>query len=211
MERRGGAFSPPRVILECPWHLSYPFVFHFRGRILMVPESEAANRVELYEAVDFPHRWKRAAVLLDSLPAADATLFEQDGTWWMFASVRAAAPGAGGSNWDDLHLFHADTPLGPWRPHPQNPVKMDVRAARSAGRLFRADGRLLRPAQNCARTYGGSLVLCEIERLDRYAYRERVVVEVSADRLPGSHGLHTLSFGKRLAMVDGKYRRRWRW
>jgi hypothetical protein len=211
MEHRGGAFSPPRVVLECPWHLSYPFVFRFEGRIFLVPESEGTGRIELFEAVEYPLRWKRAAVLLDSLPAADTTLFEQDGAWWMFVSVGASIHGRGGANWDDLHLFFADTPFGPWHPHPQNPIKMDVRAARSAGRLFHADGRLLRPAQNCARTYGGSLVLCEVERLDRSVYRERVAAEIMPDQLPGSQGLHTLSFGKLLALVDGKLRRRWRW
>jgi transcriptional regulator GlxA family with amidase domain len=37
---------------------------------------------------------------------------------------------------DELSLFYAESPLGPWTPHPRNPVKSDVRGSRPAGGLF---------------------------------------------------------------------------
>lgn len=56
----------------------------------------------------------------------------------------------------DLELFVADSPLGPWRPHPLSPVQRRGRAtgARMAGRLARHGGRLHRFGQDCGETYG---------------------------------------------------------
>ena len=49
----------------------------------------------------------------------DATLAEIAGVWRMFVNVAEE----GASKNDELHLYYAETPLGPWRPHrrPRNP------------------------------------------------------------------------------------------
>lgn len=56
----------------------------------------------------------------------------------------------------DLELFVADSPLGPWQPHPLSPVQRQGRAAgaRMAGRLALHNGRLHRFGQDCGQTYG---------------------------------------------------------
>jgi hypothetical protein len=53
--------------------------------------------------------------------------------------------------------LHADTITGPWIPHARWPVKIDIRGARPAGMMFNLDGRLFRPAQDCAETYGAGI------------------------------------------------------
>jgi len=200
MQRTGpGQFSPPQVVLERPYHLSYPFVFEYLGEMFMVPETYYARRVELYKAVDFPTRWEHVAVLLENVEAVDATLLHHADRWWMFVNIGRAAS----SVVDELFLFHAETPFGPWQPGPRNPVKSDVRSSRSAGRLFMRHGRLMRPAQNCSVRYGGSLVLCEVVELTPTSYRERVIEEIGPEWLAGNSGLHTLSFSPRLEMIDG--------
>ena len=44
----------PRVVLEEPFHLSYPFVFEHDGEIYMLPETAAAGCIRLYHADPFP-------------------------------------------------------------------------------------------------------------------------------------------------------------
>lgn len=165
----------------------------------MVPETYDTRRVELYRATEFPRRWEHAGVLVDNIEAVDATLLEYEGRWWMFVNVGEAAS----STADELYLFFADSPFGPWRPHCGNPVKSDARSARPAGRFFTRGGRLIRPAQNCSVRYGGSLALCEVQELTTSCYRERVVEEIGPEWLPGNAGFHTLSFSPRLEVVDG--------
>ncbi|MCK6461948.1 MAG: formyl transferase, partial [Planctomycetes bacterium] len=114
---------------------------------------------------------------------------EVAGRWWMFVNVTAYGAG----NRDELHLYHAETPLGPWTPHARNPVKSDCRGARPAGRLFRRDGQLFRPAQNCAGGYGSSIVVHRIDLLTTQAYVETQVAEIRPDWDPKARRAHTIN------------------
>ena len=198
-----GAWTTPVPVLERDYHLSYPFVFRWEGEWYLIPESGANRTVELYRAVEFPHRWVLDRVLLDGVHAVDATLTEIDGVWWMFVNV--AVPGA--STWDELHLYHAPTPLGPWTPHHRSPVKSDVRNARPAGRIFRHGGAWYRPAQDCSVRYGYSIVINRIERLTLEEYREVPVSTIYPRWLPNTVGTHTINAAGGLTVVDAWMKR----
>jgi len=83
-----GPIGKPRRVLETATHLSYPFVFEHRGEMWMVPESCGAGTIDLYRAEHFPDGWVKEATLVPGVVASDATLFEHDGRWWMFATVQ---------------------------------------------------------------------------------------------------------------------------
>ena len=51
-----GKASEPRMVLERPYHLSYPFVFRWNADVFMLPETGQNNAVELYRAQEFPRR-----------------------------------------------------------------------------------------------------------------------------------------------------------
>ena len=138
---RSGCAGEPRRALQTDCHLSYPFLFEWHGRAYMIPETFQHRRIELYRAEDFPDRWVLDRVLVDNVSGVDATLAEFDGLWWMFVS-QISPSGAFGP---ELSLYYAETPLGPWAPHPGNPVVTEVRQARPAGRPVSA-GRSLHPA-----------------------------------------------------------------
>ncbi|NDY57055.1 glycoside hydrolase family 43 protein [Desulfovibrio sulfodismutans] len=194
-----GTFGPPHTVLHTPHHLSYPFVFEWGGEVYMVPESAQAARVELFRAVRFPLEWEPAATLLPGVRAVDSTLFEHEGRWWLMANLRLE----GGSSWDELSVFYADSPLGPFVPHPGNPVVSDVRRSRPAGRVFRHGGRLYRPAQDCSGHYGRALAILEIETLTPRAYRETEVARHEAAVLGQGDSLHTYNSVPGLEAVDG--------
>ena len=183
---RLGSGEAPRTVLEAAEHLSYPFVFAHGGEVFMVPERSAARRVELYRASDFPHRWELDTVLLDGVRAADATLLEHDGRWWMF--VAQARPGA--SLLDELHLYSAAAPRGPWIPHPANPVVSDVRGARPAGPIARREGRLVRPAQDGSQRYGWAVSFRAIDVLTATEYREHEIDRLEPGDVPGARAVH---------------------
>lgn len=70
-------------------------------------------------------------------------------------------PGKGGGQ-EQLYIFYADTPLGPWQPHAQNPVMVapDRRGARMGGSLAKHRGKLIRFGQDCSEAYGHSVRAC---------------------------------------------------
>ncbi len=194
----------PEVVLEAPHHLSYPFVFEHEGELFMIPETSSQRRVELYRAVSFPHRWELETVLLEDLAASDATVLAHEGALWMFVGV--AAPHA--TMLDETHLFSASSPRGPWRAHPANPIVSDVRCGRPGGAVQRRDGRLLRPAQDGSRRYGGAVSFREIEVLSAEDYAEREVARIDPAAIGGSaRATHTYAADSAFEAIDLRERR----
>ena len=195
-----GSPGVPQTVLSTGSHLSYPFVFKWQGVHYMIPESSSERVVKLYRALNFPYQWTLESVLLDNIAAVDATLFEHDQRWYLFANVSET----GGSKWDELFLFVAETPLGPWSPHPKNPIVSDVQAARPAGAIFSQDGKLYRPAQNCARSYGASIAVQEILVLSPTDYQECPAYKIEPTWLPNIRGCHTISLSDEMTLLDCK-------
>jgi hypothetical protein len=201
---RKGVVTGPTKVLERDYHLSYPFIFEWNNSYYMVPESAANKTVELYRSTSFPFEWQLEKVLLQDVRAKDATLAEIDGTWWMFVSI------AEHSIPDELYLFYAATPLGPWTPHPRNPVKSDVRGSRPAGGLFNWNDELYRPAQNSSGRYGYAMSINRITRLDREAFREEEVSTILPNWNKNLIGTHTISIAGDLTVIDCLVKRsRW--
>ena len=197
-----GSFTDPRTVLDPGVHASYPFLFEHDGVTFMLPETSASGNLVLYEAVEFPYRWRAAMTLLPGVPAVDATVVEYAGRWWMFAT-RADR----GAN-QNLFIWHAPRPTGPWTEHAANPVKTDARSARPGGTLFVSGGGLYRPSQDNSRLYGGRLILNLVEVLTPTEFVETPVGVVEPRQASGHRdGLHTLSAVGRRTLVDANTRR----
>jgi hypothetical protein len=188
-------FGEPFVILDKPYHLSYPSVLRHEGLFFMVPESGDNNTVQLYSARRFPGEWQLEAVLAEGWPLRDTTPFLLDDTWYFFATLQEQGT--------ETFLFTAARLEGPWRYHPANPVCTDTRRARGAGALFYRDGRLLRPSQDCAVRYGYAIVLNEITRLTSAEFAERPIETILPDWQPGILGTHTVNRGGGYEVIDG--------
>ncbi|WP_437286980.1 glucosamine inositolphosphorylceramide transferase family protein [Sorangium sp. So ce406] len=202
----GDRLSPARRLLglDPGVHASYPFLLRHGGEIYCIPETCMAGKLSLYRADPFPERWVHVADLFDDFHYADATVVHHEGRFWLWA---ADVPYPGNS--PRLFVYHAPDLLGPWTPHPANPVKVDVGSARPGGTPFVVDGQLYRPAQDCSTSYGGRIVILRVNRLTPTEYDEEVVAAVEPD--PGGpfpQGLHTLSAVGERTLVDGKRTRR---
>ena len=195
-----GELGEVATALECPYHLSYPFVFEHGGELYMLPETWDEHRVDLWRCRRFPDDWTRERTLLEGVGMSDPTLHRQDGKLWLFCTVSEARARAN----DELHIYIADTLEGAWLPHPANPVVSDRRRARPAGRLFLRDGSLIRPSQDCSERYGGAVVLNRVDELNERAYRETPVGRIDGSELPGNRGTHTVNYADGLEFLDGR-------
>ncbi len=190
------------TVLESPSHLSYPFVFEWDRAWYMMPEQASTGSLQVYRAEPFPNQWQWHSTALAGIRASDPTVAEIGGRWWLFTAVSTP----GGNAADELHLFHAPTPLGPWTAHVRNPVVSDVRTARPAGRIYQQDGRWFRPAQNGEIAYGHSIEILEIEELDVDRYRERRSGAVTPTWAPDLLASHTFNAAANLVTLDGLVR-----
>jgi len=164
----GLSWSYQQIILDEPFHLSYPQVFEWAGDYYMIPETYQADAVRLYKAVQFPHQWILVQNLMGGLHL-DPTVFRHNDRWWMFTTTSLYN--------DVLRLYWASELNGDWQEHPSSPlIYDDASRARPAGRVLRHNDRLYRLTQDDLWTYGKSVHAFEILELSGQSYREQEVV-----------------------------------
>jgi hypothetical protein len=205
-----GEHSKSKVVLEKDYHLSYPFLFEEGENLYMIPETAHKNTIELYKCVDFPTKWEFQEYLMENIKTADTTLFKHDGRYWMFTNTKEVE---GSENWDILNLYFSENLLnGNWQSHPLNPVVKNIKSSRPAGAVFRQNGRIFRPGQNCSKHYGYGITISEIIKLSTSQYEEREVQSIEPDWAPDLVSTHTINFASNLIVADALIRRRkWFW
>lgn len=193
-----GVLSPPTVLLDDGWHHSYPCTLQDTGVSYCVPESTQRGATRVYRLTD-DGQLIPVCDVAQHARLADPTLFRWNGQYW----IGCTDLDVGGH--DNFCLLYAATISGPWTPHARWPVKIDVRAARPAGTVFNVGGRLFRPAQDCAATYGAGIAIHEIITLTETEFSESLVAELRPDKTgPFPHGLHTLVHDGNRFWIDGK-------
>ena len=156
-----------QIVLQEPFHVSYPHVFEFNSEYYMTLETLGRQCVSLYRANPFPTKWSFVTPLILGY-YADPSILWHDDNWWLFV---CSTPGSH----DVLRLFNARRLTGPWCEHPTSPIVVaNSRIARPAGRIVRFEGRLIRYAQDCVPRYGTHVRAFSIDTMtsDRYVEHE---------------------------------------
>lgn len=192
-----------RVVLERPWHLSYPFVFRHGAEIYMLPEASRSAELVMYRATSFPFKWEPMKALEMPSAAVDSSPFFHDGRWWILYSLvskdrhRTCA----------LHVAFADRPTGPFHSHPLNPVRVGLQGTRPAGTpIVREDGTIHVPVQDSSQTYGGAVRRLKVFRLDQthFEAEDEIWLRPSPALSPFDRGLHTISSAGDISLIDCK-------
>ena len=205
VSKDGFNFVYKQIVLDEPFHLSYPYVFQWKGCYYMIPESQAANSVRLYRAKHFPTEWSFVKTLLIG-NYKDSSIFRHRDKWWLFA-------GSDYKHNDKLCLFYADNLMGPWLEHPRSPiVEGDPHIARPAGRVISFGNKIIRFAQDDYPEYGNQVRAFEISQLTTTNYREKEfqaspILKASGSgwNAAGMHHIdaHQIAPGQWIACVDG--------
>jgi hypothetical protein len=194
-----------KIILDEPFHLSYPYVFKWEGEYYLIPESFEANSIRLYKAVDFPTQWEFVQTLIEGRDYVDNSLVYFNDKFWLFSSVT--------SN-DTLYLSYADSLFGPWQEHPSSPIVAgDNHKARPSGRMLVYEDQLYRYTMDVSPSSGNHQVFAyQITEITPERYAEKIVKEDPILSPSGSGwnglGMHQLdpvqlSQSQWVASVDG--------
>lgn len=160
-------------IIEQPYHMSYPCVFDYDGAHYMIPETSANLSVELYRAVEFPNKWEKVKDLVTGVRYVDTTVLKQDDTYYAVSYRKC------GGYWY-LDAFKLD--MEQQSLHRIVSKTFPTNVGRPAGGFFTRQG-LMRPAQNCGRKYGESVILYQVDRIDSDAYEEHEVTRMEASHI----------------------------
>lgn len=187
-------------VLKLKSHMSYPYLVEHEGETYCVPETSEAKEVAVYKIIN--GQLEKEKIILKDFAAVDSTIIHHDGYWWLFCTRADSSPLSDNS---ELHIFYAKELFGEWKPHLANPVKVDVRSSRPAGTPFLYEGELIRPAQDCSKTYGGRIILNKITTLTIEEFKEVAIspIEPRKDSLYPD-GVHTISTVGDITIFDGK-------
>ncbi|MGI6339339.1 MAG: glucosamine inositolphosphorylceramide transferase family protein [Bacteroidales bacterium] len=196
------------IALKKSYHLSYPFIVEADGDYYMIPESGQNRTIDLYKSAGFPYKWNYVKTIMNNLNAVDTTLFYHDNKWWLFTLIENIESAQ--ENSPELFVFYSDNFLSDkWISHPLNPVVTDVRKARPAGRIFKSDGVIYRPGQDCSERYGQAFSFNKISRLSTTEYMEEQVLRVQPDWARDLKGTHTFNTDGDITIIDAyNFRRR---
>lgn len=188
-----------KIVIKEPFHLSYPFVFEHGGSVYMIPESFRASEIILYKAVSFPYEWKRVRTVADCA-AVDSTIIERNGEKYLITVRVINAEGV-------LAILPLDHELNVTGS--QIALGKEANNVRPAGKAFVYKNKLVRPSQDCSVGYGHALNLCEITKLDKEQFEERIICKILPDTLVINHakapqGVHTYNFTDRYEVIDYK-------
>ena len=196
-----------QIVIDEPFHLSYPYVFKWNGLFYIIPESRRGSAVKLYQATNFPTQWKFISNLIAG-NYADPSIVYKNGKWWLFI-LRGS---------DVLVLYYADNLTGPWIEHPMSPlINGDKNIARPGGRLIVVDDKILRYVQDGEPTYGNAVRIFQVDIISTTNYKEhevtkKPVLEASGNgwNSIGMHHIdpHRLNSMNWIACVDGKEKKK---
>lgn len=186
------------LAIECPSHLSFPFIVEHKGEIYSMPEASQSNRLDIYKLDKASNKFSFAKTLIKNMQVVDPALFEYNNYWWLFFTVKEFSNSM-------LYIYYSEDFLGDYQPHKNNPVKIDICSSRPAGNLFYHNNELYRPAQNCSETYGGKLAINKINKLTPFEFSETTVkfLEPFKNQIYNK-AFHTISSCGNYTIIDGK-------
>jgi len=204
VSKDGFEWEYKQIVLDEPFHLSYPYVFKWNNKYYMIPESGQVFAVRLYEAIEFPVKWKFVKNIIEGSRYVDSSILYYNDFWWLFTSEP--------SN-DILRVFFARSIDGMWKEHALKPVKKgDPNGSRQGGRIILYNDRMIRFALDDYPTYENKIRIFEILKLTVNEYKEKeleenifLVTKKENWNKDGYHHVdpHQIDINKWIVCVDG--------
>lgn len=204
-----GTWTSPKIIIDEPYHLSFPNIFDYAGNIYIMPEMSGDYSLKLYKAESFPDIWQVSDIVLADVYACDSVFIETKEKRYLLTNemFHNVPNGQYSSCWVKNYLYEMD---GLKAVEDGTRVAEGDYGVRNAGKVFFHKEKLYRVGQDCRnKRYGRGMVLYEIESLK--PYRENIVNHWDCEELSkhiiikddGSLvGTHTYNFSEHFETID---------
>ncbi len=186
------------VAIEENFHLAFPFILNHNNNIYCIPESFESNQVRLYKLDEATGNFQFIKPLIENTAVVDPILFKHENLWWLFFT-RKDLPGV------NLYAYFSKEFDGNFEEHKNNPIKIDIKSSRPAGAPFYFNGKLCRPVQDCAKTYGDKIHINKIEKLSPQEFSEKTIETLTPiENSKFYKGIHTINSNGKYTVIDGK-------
>lgn len=178
-----------KVLLELSTHLSFPAILRKDGHIYVYPESANSGKLDMYEYHPETEELTFVQTICDDV-VWDSYITEAFGEPLMFTA-----------NKNDFHLDIYRWNDKKNRFVPSADIPSEQKNSRMGGAVFEYKGDIYYPAQNCEKTYGGSI---DIKRIN-YSNGQFELSPITNVKSPNHKyplGLHTLNEYKGVVVID---------
>ena len=185
-----------KIVLEMPYHLSFPVICQKDGETFVMPECALSGELNLY-------KYNPKTIMLEKvsevghLPLSDATIVTfKSGEKYIF-STEFPNP-----NGNVLQVYPFDGNAMTIQPKPVAEISFPSNIARNAGDAFYIGDDMYRPAQDCNKCYGNGINIQKVTK-DGQVFSFETVSCFHSDNPDYSLGYHTLNMKNGLIVVDG--------
>ena len=210
-EVQDGQQLKQKIIIDEPFHLSFPCVFREKEDIYLMPESCGDNSILLYKAIRFPEQWERIAIKESVFSCDSIWMMDQNGKTGLITSemFQPEKPGT----LQSCYVRNVFYPIRSGFPHLAEQgtvIGEGDYGIRNAGAMFYHQNQLIRPGQDCTENrYGNGTVFFQVESTT--PYQETEVAHLKKEELD-KHlkrrgrepllGTHTYNQSSRYETVD---------
>ena len=182
------------IVLDEPFHLSYPQVFRHKENFYMLPETKGANQVLLYKAEMFPYKWKVHDTLIKNKALKDPSVLLSEELNLIVAVD------------DELKqfMYTADSLNGKWK----KVEKFEPRwgnESRPGGRFIQVGEDWYLPLQNHSEGYGTGISLYKLLNTGEgyeFEIAEKLILKPQEEIKWFERGMHHLDVQQ---LDDGSY------
>ena len=196
-----------KILLDTKNHISYPFIFTENNKTYIFPEAGRSGKLSCYEYDPLNESIDFLQDIVD-LPLCDSSVLKQNGKYWIFGTLSEIEADTKRITDYKLYVFFSDRLLGPYVPHPGNPIKSGLNGTRQAGNFIEVDGIIYRPTQNCERLYGESITINKVTELNEINVVEEPYMTICINKKNrynyGMHTIHTINVMNDIVVIDGK-------
>lgn len=188
-----------KVLLDCPWHQSYPFIARVDGKTFVIPEAANSGKAIAYKYNEIEECLEQYKTIINE-PILDGTYLQIDNSWYLFATKLGL-----GKN-RDLFIYKADDLFGKYTSTSQSGcVLSDLEGARPAGYVVKIRKNYYRVVQVCSKTYGEYIKVYKIINLDG-SYKQIFVKDIRPKPSKFSYQFHTVNGLDGITVFDGASR-----
>jgi hypothetical protein len=186
-----------KLSFSSKYHYSYPLTFQYNDKIYQIKESYEENSISIYELNNFKNEWFKRSDIVSDFAGIDSTILFYENLWWLFTTQKN-----NGHSYK-LFIYYSENLFSDWRPHNNNPVKMNVSSSRGAGNIFKMGEDIFRPSQDYSISNERSIIINKIDILNKYEFHESAVYNINPiQNISFNSKIHTLSSHKDCVALD---------
>ena len=196
----GNRFTPWKVVIDEPYHLSFPNLFYEGDTLYMCPEAGDSKKLYIYRCDRFPDVWVKDKILAENVSYRDTIFYSNKTGDFGFTCV-----------WDSLEKHELKLLAKREGVYEESKSKLDTLdyyLTRPAGKIF-FDNNLKKDvmvSQICKPMYGSGLVIKEFD-VDWPNYYEKELYrlypkDIECDKRRNYCGMHTLNFTEHYVVID---------